>query len=150
MGIIVGEFILYRVPIWPIRVLLQFFAIRFWNYTFYDISVLFGAKYSRVDQVKFFKGYLQQILLGPLLNTLSHFLLSLSGKTYSNFPIYFHIPFVGICLGPRREYFTCLVKELVDEKMQLFISGDNQQYWYVKQWTLPRKVLMKTDIARKS
>ena len=30
-----------------------------------------GTKYSRVDQVKFFKGCLRQILLGPLLNTLS-------------------------------------------------------------------------------
>ena len=51
---------------------------------------LFGTKYSRVDQVKFvedslsrpypfnfFKGYLPQILLGPLLNTLSHLKLKL-------------------------------------------------------------------------
>ena len=29
-----------------------------------------GIKYSRVDQVKFFKGCLPQILLGPLLNNL--------------------------------------------------------------------------------
>ena len=29
------------------------------------------SKYSRVDQIKYFKGCLQQILLGPLLNTLS-------------------------------------------------------------------------------
>ena len=31
-----------------------------------------GTKYSRVDKVTFFKGYLPQILLGPTLNTLSH------------------------------------------------------------------------------
>ena len=28
--------------------------------------------YSRMDQVKFFKGYLPQILLSPFLNILSH------------------------------------------------------------------------------
>ena len=33
---------------------------------------LYGTKYSRVDQVKFFKGYLPQTLLGPLLNTWAH------------------------------------------------------------------------------
>ena len=31
-----------------------------------------GTKYSRMDQVKFFKGCLPQILLGPFLNALSH------------------------------------------------------------------------------
>ena len=38
-----------------------------------DIRVnrnIYGAKYSRTDQVKFFKEYLPQILLGPFLNTL--------------------------------------------------------------------------------
>ena len=34
----------------------------------------YGTKYSRMDQVKFFKGCLQQILFGPFLNTLSHIL----------------------------------------------------------------------------
>ena len=31
-----------------------------------------GTKYSRVDQIKFYKGCLSHNLLGPLLNTLSH------------------------------------------------------------------------------
>ena len=31
-----------------------------------------GTKYSTMDQVKFFKGSLPQILLGPFLNILSH------------------------------------------------------------------------------
>ena len=31
-----------------------------------------GTKYSRMDQVKFFKGCLPQILLGPFLNIFSH------------------------------------------------------------------------------
>ena len=38
-----------------------------------DIRVnrnIYGAEYSRTDQVKFFKEYLPQILLGPFLNTL--------------------------------------------------------------------------------
>ena len=30
-----------------------------------------GTKYSRMDQVKFFKSCLLQILIGPFLNTLS-------------------------------------------------------------------------------
>ena len=33
---------------------------------------LFVAMYSRLDQVKSFKSCLPHILLGPLLNTLSH------------------------------------------------------------------------------
>ena len=33
---------------------------------------VYGAKSSRMDQVKFFKGCLPQISLGPFLNTLSH------------------------------------------------------------------------------
>ena len=31
-----------------------------------------GAEYLRMDQVKFFKDCLPQILLEPLMNTLSH------------------------------------------------------------------------------
>ena len=41
-----------------------------WNLESYD------TKYSRVDQVKLFKGCLPQILLGPLLNTLYHMLVA--------------------------------------------------------------------------
>ena len=33
---------------------------------------VFRTKYSRIDQVKIFKDYLPQFLLGPFLNTLSH------------------------------------------------------------------------------
>ena len=36
---------------------------------FLGASVLNGTKYSRIDEVKFFKGCLPQILLGPFLNT---------------------------------------------------------------------------------
>ena len=31
-----------------------------------------------MDQVKFFKGYLAQILLGPFLNTMSHIQLKIT------------------------------------------------------------------------
>ena len=34
--------------------------------------VVYGTKYSGMDQVKCFKGCLSQILLGPFLNTLSY------------------------------------------------------------------------------
>ena len=33
---------------------------------------LYGTKYSRINQVKFFKGYLPQTLLGTFLNILSY------------------------------------------------------------------------------
>ena len=33
-------------------------------------------KYSRMDQVKFFKYFFPQILLGPFLNDLSHLLIA--------------------------------------------------------------------------
>ena len=50
---------------------------------FWDIKVCYeprtyGAKYSRIDQVKFIKGRLPQILLGPFLNTLSYISLSVN------------------------------------------------------------------------
>ena len=40
-----------------------------------EIGLIFGTKYSRMDQVKFSKGCLPQILLEPFLNTLSHLFL---------------------------------------------------------------------------
>ena len=36
------------------------------------VAVIFGAKYSRMDQVKFLEDSLLKFLLGPFLNTLSH------------------------------------------------------------------------------
>ena len=41
---------------------------------------LFETKYSRMDQVKFFKVCLPQILLGPFLNTLTHILEELISR----------------------------------------------------------------------
>ena len=41
---------------------------------------VFGTKYSRMDQVKFFKGCLPQVLLGPFLNTLSHLLFDMNSE----------------------------------------------------------------------
>ena len=45
-----------------------------WNpqQVFLKICQSYETKYSRMDQVKFFKGCLPQMLLGPFLNTLSH------------------------------------------------------------------------------
>ena len=37
-----------------------------------------GSGYARIDQVKFFKGCLQQILLGQFLNTLTHMWINLA------------------------------------------------------------------------
>ena len=33
---------------------------------------IYGSSYSRIDQARFFKGCLPQMLLGPFLNTLTH------------------------------------------------------------------------------
>ena len=49
---------------------------------------IFGAKYLRMDQVKFFRGCLPQILFGPFLNTLSllwpwgHYILIILKKSF--------------------------------------------------------------------
>ena len=43
---------------------------------FFHATQNIRAKYSRMDEVKFFKGCLPQLLLGPFLNTLSHIPLS--------------------------------------------------------------------------
>ena len=43
----------------------------------------YGTKYSRMDQVKFFKGCLPQILLGPFLNILSHIKLLFTSLRFS-------------------------------------------------------------------
>ena len=39
---------------------------------------IYGTRFSRMDQVKFFKGCLAQILLGPFLNTMSHIQLKIT------------------------------------------------------------------------
>ena len=47
----------------------------------------FGTKYSRMDQVKFFKGCLSQVSLSPFLNTLPHLLCKMiSGVVVKNNP----------------------------------------------------------------
>ena len=45
-----------------------------WTMYWYEVLYM-GTKYLRMDQVKFFKGRLPQILLGSFLNTLSHIVL---------------------------------------------------------------------------
>ena len=56
-------------------------------FIFVPIQVLkistYGTKYSRMDQVKFFKGCLPQILLGPFLNILSHIKLLFTRLRFS-------------------------------------------------------------------
>ena len=50
------------------------------GYCLHEVCI-FGTKYSKMDQVKFFKGCLPQILLVPFLDTLSQFL-------HTNFSLY--------------------------------------------------------------
>ena len=38
----------------------------------FTLKSSYGTKYSRMAKVKFFKGWLPQNLLSPLLNTFSH------------------------------------------------------------------------------
>ena len=34
----------------------------------------------------------------------------------------------GICTGPKREFFACLCKDIIDPKRGLFIAADDAQY----------------------
>ena len=61
-------------------------------------SAIFGSRYSKMDQTKFFKSCLPQILLGPFLNTLIHLYL----------------------IRPNMEFFETV--ELVEFFMQFVIS----------------------------
>ena len=45
-----------------------------------------GSRYSRMDQVKIFKGCLPQILLGPFLNTLTQIWEELKSKSHLETP----------------------------------------------------------------
>ena len=60
------------------------------------INARSGTTYSRVDQLKFFKGRLPQVLLVPFLNSLTHLYLTLisvaeteSGEQNSNVSLLF-------------------------------------------------------------
>ena len=46
-------------------------------------STINGSRYSRMDQVKIFKGYLPQILHGPFLNTFTQILLHIFREIFS-------------------------------------------------------------------
>ena len=36
-----------------------------------------------------------------------------------------------MCLGPKREFLSCLVNDIVDKKHQIFTSIDNKKYRYM-------------------
>ena len=57
--------------------IIMFFGLSAWFHQVCDSLTIetFGTKWSRMDQVKFFKGCLSQILLGPFLNTMFHVLI---------------------------------------------------------------------------
>ena len=48
------------------------------NLLYVLLRTLYEAKYSRINQVKFFKGRLPQILIGPFMNTLAHMMVKRS------------------------------------------------------------------------
>ena len=86
----------------PLSVFLSF-SLSVWSYSIVDVrttkyvkkckqnrkffqgqkSFRFGSKYSRIDQVKFFKGCLLQILVGPFLNTLTHLIQLHHGQNFN-------------------------------------------------------------------
>ena len=51
----------------------------FSNYIPSTWTTIYGTKYSKIDQVKFFKGCLPQISLGPFLNALPQMTENLHG-----------------------------------------------------------------------
>ena len=63
-------------PTWIVEPCVYFLSIYF--IIRFDWQSVFRANYSKMDQVKFFKGCLPQILFGPFLNTLSHLFWSSS------------------------------------------------------------------------
>ena len=77
----------------------------------YQITISYGTKYSRVDQVKFFKDCLPKILLGPLLNTVSHiFHIYLHIFGILHFRQVFNLKKVTCDLSPRWSTFSCTSK----------------------------------------
>ena len=65
-------------------------------YRFYKA---YKARYSRTEQVKFFKGCLPHILLGPFFNTLSHLSVAQSLISFMNnySDVEFLTPFATTC-----------------------------------------------------
>ena len=79
----------------------------------------FVKKYSKMDQVKVFKGRLPQILLGPFLNTLSYLkvingtkIYSMSQSCHSGNPEYSG---KVVCL---KQSFGCTVVHVVVEELK--------------------------------
>ena len=68
--------------------------------------------HSRVDQVKFFKDFFPQILLGPVFNTLLHMKLKVPWPLLSENLVHFLTPSISFL---RISSFTKLYVELVSE-----------------------------------
>ena len=80
-------------------------------------KVLFGKKYSRVDQVKFvvdsfFKGCLPQILLGPFLNALSHLIFVFLSSIFFWFLFFFN-------MGYPHQYSQCTLLTIFTETAEI-------------------------------
>ena len=90
----------------------------------------FVKKYSRMDQVKVFKGRLPQILLGPFLNTLSYLkvingtkIYSMSQSCHSGNPEYSG---KVVCL---KQSFGCTVVHVVVEELKSKSARLVQIFW---------------------
>ena len=70
---------------WPIKLKIWLINCTL-RYVWENLTLtVISDKYSRIDQVNFFKGCLAQILLGPFLNTLFHMLLRFKLLDYDFF-----------------------------------------------------------------
>ena len=82
-----------------------------WTLGYVPIQLWYRSRYSRIDQIKFIKVCLPQILLGPFLNTLTHFTFSNSSRRV--FRILLNIKDESFCEKPlaifiKRVHLRCL------------------------------------------
>ena len=75
-------------------------------------TIIHMKLHSRVDQVKFFKDFFPQILLGPFFNTLSHMKLKVLWPVLSENLVHFLTPSISFL---RRSSLTKLYVELVSK-----------------------------------
>ena len=89
-------------------------------------KTIFGSRYWIMDQVKFFKGCLPQILLNLFLNTLTHLkiicgLISTANINPLEWQIYthqYHLAFIQNCIISYEEKFSSCRKDIRTTKSE--------------------------------
>ena len=100
-------------------------------------SIYFGSRYSRLDQIKFFKGCLLQIFHGPFLNTLAHltfpkmqtcYVLPLNAFFFYQYPSTWccqkSFPFQLVFIFFERQLHFCHKQEVITAKISTSINSN--------------------------